>query len=259
MKNGFCPLASGSKGNCLFFSYGETKILVDAGLSGRATMKKLAEIDVDLDEIQAILITHEHSDHIAGLRALALKRQIPVIANVETAKAIARHLGECPEFQIFTTGERFTFKELDITPFSIQHDGADPVAFKIEAGKAKVGICTDLGFASTLVKRHLKGCDFLHLEANHEPHMVHACSRPLVYKQRVLSRSGHLSNEACGDLLKEIIDEGLKHVHLAHLSQECNHPETALKAIKAKLEEVGREALTIAIAHQDRVSHAVHF
>jgi phosphoribosyl 1,2-cyclic phosphodiesterase len=259
MKDGYCPLASGSKGNCLFFSHGETKLLVDAGLSGRATEKKLAQIDVHLDEIQAILITHEHSDHIAGLKALAIRRGIPVIANVETAKAITRYLGECPEFQIFTTGERFSFQNLQITPFSIQHDGADPVAFKIEAGSAKVGICTDLGFASTLVKRHLQGCNFLHLEANHEPHMVHACSRPPVYKQRVLSRSGHLSNEACGDLLKEIAHEGLKHVHLAHLSQECNNPETALNAVKGKLAEVGHETLEVTIAHQDQVSHAVLF
>lgn len=259
MKAGFCPLASGSKGNSLFFRYKETLILVDAGLSGKATARKLEEIGVSIDEIQAILITHEHSDHIAGLKSLAFKHQIPVIANVSTAKAIAHHFHECPQFHLFTTGERFTFRDLSITPFSIQHDGADPVAFKIEAGKAKIGICTDLGFATSLVKAHLKECDFLVLEANHEPHMVHACSRPPVYKKRVLSKSGHLSNEACGLLAQELAHPGLKHLHLAHLSQECNLPERALETVKSKLAETSSYDLPIRIAHQEKVSEAVYF
>lgn len=259
MKEGYCPLASGSKGNCLYFAHKRTKILIDAGLSGRATQNKLHEIGVEIEEVQAILITHEHSDHIAGLKMLALKKQIPVIANIETAKAITKQLGECPEFQIFTTGERFQFGDLYITPFSIQHDSCDPVAFRIEAGSAKIGICTDLGFATSLVKRHLTGCDFLHIEANHEPHMVHACSRPPVYKQRVLSRSGHLSNEACGDLIQEVLHDGLKHIHLAHLSQECNHPERALNSIREKLAQKGREELEVSIAFQDQVSRGIEF
>lgn len=259
MNTGFCPLASGSKGNSLFFRYKDTRILVDAGLSGKATSQKLQEIGVSIDEIQAILITHEHSDHIAGLKTLAFKHKIPVIANVSTAKAIAHHFQECPEFQLFTTGEHFSFGDLSITPFSIQHDGADPVAFKIEAGKAKVGICTDLGFATSLVKAHLKECDFLVLEANHEPHMVHACSRPPVYKKRVLSKSGHLSNEACGLLAQELAHPGLKHLHLAHLSQECNHPERALEVVKSKLAETNIHNITVRIAHQEKVSEAVLF
>ncbi len=255
---GFCPLASGSKGNAIFFGSSETKILIDAGLSGRATRSRLAELDVALEEIEAILITHDHSDHVQGLKTLALKYGIPVLANAETAKGIYAFLGECPTFHIFTTGETFQFKDLSIHPFSIQHDTADPVAFTIQTAGVKVGFCTDLGFVTTLVKKQLQGCDYLYIEANHEPHMVHACSRPMVYKQRVLSRNGHLSNEACAQLLEEIVHDELKHIHLAHLSQECNSPKTALDTINQKLQTLGR-TIRVSIAPQEKVGDAIHF
>ena len=255
---GFCPLASGSKGNAIFFGSGDTKILIDAGLSGRATKLRLADIGVELEEIEAILITHDHSDHIQGLKTLALKFGIPVLANAETAKGIYAYLGECPKFHIFTTGEAFQFKDLTIHPFSIQHDTPDPVAFTIEAAGVKTGFCTDLGFATSLVKKRLQGCDYLYIEANHEPHMVHACSRPMVYKQRVLSRNGHLSNEACAQLLEEIVHDELKHIHLAHLSQECNNPHTALETVNKKLQALGRE-IKVSVAPQEKVGNAIHF
>lgn len=252
---GFCTLASGSKGNSLLFGTPKTKILIDAGLSGKATQKKLEELNVDLTEIEAILISHEHSDHIAGLRTLALRYRIPVFANAETAKGIYAALGQCPKFKIFTTGESFTFNDIEIHPFSIQHDTVDPVAFTLKVEGLKVGVCTDLGFATTLVRAHLQQCDYLVIEANHEPAMVHACSRPMIYKQRVLGRSGHLSNESCATLLSEIRHDKLKHVHLAHLSQECNTPQKAFDAAKAKL---GEETL-LSIAPQDQLGTPVHF
>lgn len=252
---GFCPLASGSKGNCTFLGTKKTKILIDAGISGRATKNKLEEIGVDLEEIEAILITHEHSDHIQGLKTLAFKYAIPVFANAETAKEIYSILGNCPQFKIFTTGERFTFKDLEITPFSIQHDTVDPVAFIIQAEGLKIGFCTDLGFATTLVRSQLKGCDYMVVEANHEPSMVHACARPPIYKQRVLGRGGHLSNEACANLIAEAMGENLKHVHLAHLSQECNSEITALETVKNKI----GEQVELSIAPQDRPAKPIYF
>lgn len=232
---GFCPLASGSKGNSIFFGSKNTKILIDAGISGKATKQKLEELQINIDQIDAILISHDHSDHIAGLKVLAMNHHIPILANGETAKGICQLLGGCPHFKIFETGERFEFGDLMIHPFSIQHDTVDPVAFTIQVDGLKIGICTDLGYPTTLVRNHLKGCDYLYLEANHEPAMVHACSRPMVYKQRVLSRNGHLSNEACASLLAEVMHDGLKHVHLAHLSQECNSPMHALTAVRKKI------------------------
>lgn len=254
-KEGFCPLASGSKGNCLYFGTKKTKILIDAGLSGRATEKKLAEIDIALEEIQAILISHDHTDHILGLKTLAFRYGIPVLANSETAKGIYNVFHDCPTFKIFTTGEPFRFGDIEIHPFSIQHDTVDPVAFTLKVDTLKVGICTDLGFATTLVRTHLKECDYLYVEANHEPSMVYASSRPLIYKQRVLGRNGHLSNEACASLLEDVLHEKLKHIHLAHLSQECNSPQKALSIVQKK---IGNQ-IPIAIAEQDQVSEAIWF
>lgn len=255
---GFCPLASGSKGNCVYVGTKNTKILIDAGISGKAIQLKLKEIGVDIDQIDAILITHEHGDHIQGLRVLAFKLGIPVFANTETAKGIVETFHDCPKFKIFSTGETFEFGEMEIHPFSIQHDTLDPVAFTICLDNLKLGFCTDLGFATTLVQNQLRNCDYLYLEANHQPSMVHASSRPMVYKQRVLSRTGHLSNESCGQLLSQIAHPKLKHVHLAHLSSECNTPETALNVVKGILEEKGIQ-LDIGIAPQDMISKAIYF
>ncbi len=255
---GFCPLASGSKGNSIYLGTDETKILIDAGISGRAIKTRLAEIDVTVDEIDAILVTHEHGDHIQGLKVLALKHQIPVFANSETAQAIVDQLRDCPKFKIFSTGESFEFADLKIHPFSIQHDTVDPVAFTIQTKEHKLGFCADLGFVTSLVRAQLQECDYLYLEANHEPSMVHACPRPMVYKQRVLSRSGHLSNQACAELLCDVAHPGLKHVHLAHLSSECNSPEIALNVIGEILQNQGIE-LEMCIAPQDKISRAIYF
>ena len=248
---GFCPLASGSKGNCIYLGTPHTKILIDAGLSTKAIKNKLSEIDVDVADIDAILITHEHSDHITGLRVLAYKMGIPVIANSETAKGIAEYFKGSTKFKIFATGESFEFMDLEIHPFSILHDTPDPVAFTIQNGSCKMGFCADLGFATSLVEQRLKNCDYLYLEANHQPSMVHACSRPMVYKQRVLGRHGHLSNENSGKLLSKIYHPNLKKVYLAHLSEECNNKEVALSVVRNEIED---KELEIVIAHQEKVS-----
>lgn len=255
---GFCPLASGSKGNCIYFGSNHTKILIDAGISTKALQSKLAEINVDLSDIDAILITHEHNDHIMGLRTLAYRHGIPVFANHETAKGIVEVFHDCPKFKIFSTGETFEFGDLEIHPFSIQHDTLDPVAFTIKVNDLKLGFCTDLGFVTSLVQNQLRNCDYLYVEANHQPSMVYASSRPMVYKQRVLGRTGHLSNEACGTLLCQVYHPGLKHVHLAHLSSECNSPETALSVVGGLLKAQGHE-VEISIAPQDRISKAIYF
>jgi len=255
---GFCPLASGSKGNCIYVGTERTKILIDAGISAKAVKSKLAEINVDLADIDAILITHEHGDHIQGLKVLAYKYGIPVFANSETAKGIVDYFHDCPKFKIFSTGETFEFGDIEIHPFSIQHDTLDPVAFTMRIDNLKLGFCADLGFVTSLVQHQLRNCDYLYLEANHQPSMVHASPRPMIYKQRVLSRLGHLSNESCGNLLKEIAHDGLKHVHLAHLSSECNTPETALGVIRGILEEKGIH-LDMCIAPQDKIGQPVHF
>lgn len=255
---GFCPLASGSKGNCIYVGSKTTKILIDAGISAKAIRERLDAIGVALEDIDAILITHEHIDHIRALGMLGCKMGIPIFANSDTAKAIYESLDECPKFKIFSTGESFEFGDLEIHPFSIQHDAVDPVAFTIRTAGLKLGFCADLGFATTLVANQLRGCDYLYLEANHEISMVHASPRPMVYKKRVLSRQGHLSNEECAALLEAIHHDGLKHVHLAHLSSECNSPDLALKIITEKLQSLQMKT-EVSIAHQEVISRCISF
>lgn len=255
---GFCPLGSGSKGNCIYLGTEQTKILIDAGLSGKAITERLGQINVDVGDIDAILITHEHTDHIQGLKILAYKYGIPVFANQNTARGIVENFHDCPKFKIFSTGETFEFGDLEIHPFSIQHDTPDPVAFTVRVNDLKLGFCADLGFVTSLVQTHLRDCDYLYVEANHQPSMVHACPRPMIYKQRVLGRNGHLSNEACGQLLGNVYHSKLKHVHLAHLSSECNTPDTALTTIKELLAQKGL-SLEMCAAHQDKISKAVLF
>lgn len=255
---GFCPLASGSKGNCIYLGTQHTKVLIDAGISAKAIQARLSEINVDLSDIDAILITHEHMDHIQGLKTLAYKKGIPIFANHETAKGIVATFHDCPKFKIFSTGETFEFGDLEIHPFSIQHDTLDPVAFTIRVNSLKLGFCTDLGFATSLVQAQLMDCHYLYVEANHQTSMVYASSRPMIYKQRVLSRSGHLSNEACGNLLAQVYSPKLKHAHLAHLSSECNSPETALQVVKGILEQKGIH-LDMCIAPQNKISRSILF
>lgn len=251
---GFCPLASGSKGNCIYVGTARARVLIDAGISCKAIEEKLAEIGVGLNTIEAVLITHEHVDHIKGLPALAEKLKIPILVNAETAKGIYSALHIRPKFKIFTTGEPFEFGDLLVRPFSVPHDTLDPVGFTMQAQGIKMGFCADLGHVTSLVKKELEFCDYLYLEANHEPSMVHACARPQVYKQRVLSRQGHLSNQDCAALLKILVHPQLKHVHLAHLSSECNHPELALKTARE-----GLEGVDVSIAFQDQVSKPIYF
>ena len=231
---GFFSLGSGSKGNCLYFGSERTKVLLDCGLSARATQQRLAPLGISLEQIDAILITHEHTDHIAGIRKLAMDYRIPVIANSETAKGIVACLdGQIPQFKIFTTGDSFQFKDILIQSVPILHDTLDPVAYVFEACGKRVGICTDLGMVTPMVEEAMSRCDHLVLEANHEPDLVAMSRRPIIYKQRVLGRHGHLSNQACARLLEAVWHTQLRSVHLAHLSSECNRPELAVQALDA--------------------------
>ncbi len=253
----FCPLASGSKGNCLYLGTPDARILIDVGLSAKITLQRLAEIGVSYQDIDAIFISHEHGDHIQGLPGLLKLKDVPVITNSGTAKALAHELDISPRFKLFTTDEPFHFQGLDVLPFSIQHDTVDPVAFTFEIKGVKIGVCTDLGFATTLVEHHLRGAHMLYLESNHEPAMVHASSRPPVYKQRVLSRSGHLSNEEASLLVSRLLHEGLTKLYLAHLSSECNSPEKALSTLHHTLQS-RIQNLQVSIAYQDKLSEVFH-
>jgi phosphoribosyl 1,2-cyclic phosphodiesterase len=246
----FCPLASGSKGNCYFLQTKEATFLIDAGISMKELQKRLALIGSSLSDIDAVIITHEHHDHIAGIKTLTSNYKIPVIANYLTAEAIVEAIDTCPQFKIFTTGEPFSFKNIEIDTFSVQHDGVEPIALTLHTGSHKIGICTDLGFVTKTVIHKLKGCHVLLIEANHYPEAVLASPRPDSYKKRVLGRLGHLSNTACAELLSEVAHSDLSQVYLAHLSSECNCPKKALACMHDFLKPRGIP-LTIDIAPQE--------
>ncbi len=255
---GFCPLASSSAGNCVYLGTPHVKVLIDCGLSGKRCKEGLEQIGVDINDIDAVLVTHEHIDHIRGVKVIAKRHGIPVLANAETARAMLKFFGEPLPIKVFTTGEVFELKDLRIHPFRVQHDSVDPVMFTLATPDVKVGVCTDLGFATSLVRARLEGCHHLLLESNHEPAMVHACPRPQSYKQRVLSRSGHLSNEACGELIRDIYHDGLQHVYLGHLSSECNSPEAALNRVGSILNQTGI-TVPISVAELRAVSQPTVF
>lgn len=239
-------LASGSRGNCAVVASACTKILVDAGISCRETFRRLRSLGEDPQSLSAILITHEHCDHVTGLAVLARKLRIPVFMTGATHQAWGRALrnekGERPKlekFEQFDAGHRFQVGDIEVKPFTIPHDAADPVGFTFRAEGIKVGIATDLGYLPMSVRDHLRGCDVLVMESNHDLEMLRGGSYPWSVKQRVMSRVGHLSNLALADFLTNDYDNSATFVVLAHLSEENNHPEIARREAEKALSTRG--------------------
>ena len=235
-------LASGSRGNTALVESSNARILVDAGISCRETFKRLKSIGHEPREISAILITHEHSDHVYGLAMLAKKLKVPVFMTGATHQAWARSLrdesGEMPEvakLEIFSAGRSFQISDITVTPFTIPHDAADPVGFTFRAQGTKLAIATDLGYMPASVCDHLRGCDVLIIESNHDLEMLRAGAYPWSVKQRVMSRVGHLSNESLAQFFAQNYDGGASYIVLAHLSEQNNHPEIALRAAESAL------------------------
>ncbi|HLV85461.1 MAG TPA: MBL fold metallo-hydrolase [Candidatus Sulfotelmatobacter sp.] len=235
-------LASGSRGNCALVSSARTRILVDAGISGRETFKRMKLLGEDPRSLSAILITHEHSDHVYGLATLAKKLKIPVFMTGATyqvwARAIRNQSGERPKvekLEPFEAGCSFQVGDIAVQPFTIPHDAADPVGFTFRAEGIKVGIATDLGYLPVSVRDHLRGCDVLVMESNHDLEMLRGGPYPWSVKQRVMSRVGHLSNEALADFFTNDYDNHATFVVLAHLSDQNNHPEIARRGAERAL------------------------
>ena len=225
-----CSLASGSKGNSTYISDGKTSILIDAGLSGIELQRRLNARDLAPDELNAIIVSHEHSDHIKGAGILSRRFKLPVYINKKTAAA-SPGLGQPHEIRSFECGTTFHIGNMTIHPFSISHDAQDPAGFTIAQNGTTMAIATDLGIATSMVKQHLKRCALLVLEANHDPQMLETGPYPWPLKQRIQSRVGHLSNSASKLLLKELQHENLQHVILAHLSEINNTPQKAFDEV----------------------------
>jgi phosphoribosyl 1,2-cyclic phosphodiesterase len=222
-----CLLASGSKGNAIFIAAGSSKLLIDCGLSATEVLNRLAAIGVAGTELDAILVSHEHTDHTRGVGTLARKLKIPLVVSYPTCREIHTSLRKTDVIE-FEAGYQFTFKDILIDPFPITHDACDPVGFLIESTAGRVGVATDLGIVTRLVKEKLRGCRALVVESNHDEEMLLNGPYPWHLKQRIKSRHGHLSNTESAELLGELFHPGLETVFLAHLSEVNNDPTVAL-------------------------------
>lgn len=234
-----CAIASGSSGNCICVGSDHTHVLIDAGVSGKKIENGLNEIDLKTSEMQGILVTHEHIDHIAGLGVLARRYGIPIFATEKTVDAIlhTKSVGKIDEdlFQVIHPGRRFSIGDLVFHPIGISHDAADPVAYKVLYEEKSVAVVTDLGNYNQAIVDELQGLDALLLEANHDVKMLQMGIYPYPLKQRILGDRGHLSNERSGQLLCELLHDDFKSVVLGHLSKENNYEELAYEAVRLEV------------------------
>ena len=234
-----CAIASGSSGNCICVGSDNTHLLIDAGISGKRIENGLNEIDLKTSEMQGILITHEHMDHIAGLGVLARRYGIPIFATEKTINAIlnTKSVGQIDRdlFQVIKPGKRFSIGELMINPISISHDAADPVAYKVIHQDKTIAVVTDLGTYNQAIVDELQGLDALLLEANHDIKMLQTGAYPYPLKRRIMGDRGHLSNERSGQLLCELLHDHFGTVVLGHLSKENNYEELAYEAVRLEV------------------------
>jgi len=251
----FCSLYSGSSGNSLYVENNNTKILVDAGVSGKKIVEALASLNVDITDINAILVTHEHTDHTLSLPVLSKKYNIPIYANEKTWSVLPND--KIKNQKVFNLNEPFIIGSLKIEPFPIPHDAICPCGFNIYSSNQKISIATDIGHVTPDIVETLKNSSFLLLEANYEPEILHTSSYPYHLKKRILGNNGHLSNEMAGKLITELSNYGLKHVMLGHLSKENNFPELAYQTVLNELHS-NNINLQVSVASRNEPSSVVN-
>ena len=236
----FVSISSGITGNCIYSGTDNTHILIDAGISAKRIEKGLFEVGLKPGELSGICITHEHSDHIKGLGVLARKYEIPIYATEGTLAEIrnVKSLGEYPEelLKPLRPDVKMTLGDLDILPFHIDHDAADPVAYRVQSGNKSVAVATDLGHYNQYTIDHLLDLDAVLLESNHDLRMLESGPYPYYLKRRIMGNFGHLSNENAGRLLNCILNDKMKYVLLGHLSKENNLPELAFETVRLEVD-----------------------
>lgn len=259
-----CSIASGSSGNCIYIGHDSTHLLVDAGISGKRIEQGLLQIGVNPKALSGILITHEHSDHVQGIGVLARKYGIPIYSTVETFCAMKKgktSIGKIDDilFQQIYPEQKWNIGEITITPFSVSHDAANPVAYVLEAEGKKIGMATDLGVYTEKTVSYLAGVQLLYLESNHDVNMLMVGGYPYYLKQRIAGELGHLSNDMAAQLLCRLYHKKLQYILLAHLSKENNYPELAYETVRAELLlAVGEKAMpTIQVAPRDVLSDII--
>jgi len=260
----FCPIASGSSGNCAYLRAGGTHILIDAGLSGRSIETGLKTLNLSGRQLSAILVTHEHSDHIQGVGVMSRRYGLPVYATPKTWRYFERHgvLGEIGASlaRRIEPEEFFNIGGIRAVAFDIPHDASQPVGYSFFAENRKITVATDIGEPTDTIRRHITDSDILLLESNHDPDMLMNGKYPRILKERISGSRGHLSNDAAGMLLSETATDHLKYVFLGHLSEENNRPLIARGTVEGILYEHGvfpRFGFQVYIAERYDVSMAV--
>lgn len=263
----FCSIASGSSGNCIYAGSGRASVLVDAGLSGIRIERGLRSFDRTLSDISAVLVTHEHADHVKGIGVLARRYGLPVYATEGTLGAIRENasIGKIPEglVHVVRADEMFSIGDLTIQPFAIMHDAAEPVGYRICSDGKSCAVATDMGCYDDSIISHLTNLDVLLLEANHDVRMLEAGPYPYYLKRRILSDHGHLSNETSGQLLSQVLHDNMRHIFLGHLSHENNYEalayETVCQEVTASDTPYNSKDFQITVAHRDVVSESIEW
>ena len=260
-----CSIASGSSGNCIYVGSDNTHLLVDTGISKKKIDAGLKELDIKGEELDGILITHEHSDHIQGLGVFSRKYEVPIYATPGTIEGIENYapLGRMPEGLLHPihTDESFILGDITIDPFRISHDAKEPSGYRMNCCGKSVAVATDLGIYDEYTVSKLKSLDAVLLEANHDIHMLEVGSYPYYLKRRVMGDKGHLSNELSGRLLCDILHVNLKHILLGHLSKENNYAKLAYETVKLEVtlsDNIYKgEDLDMAVARRDMISEII--
>lgn len=232
----FASLGSGSQGNALIVDAGDTRLLLDCGFSTRATIEKLSRLEIAAEDITAILVTHEHSDHVAGVFRLASRFGIPVYLTHGTYVAVPRGKTALPECRVIDSHTVFSIDGLEVHPYPVPHDAREPVQYAFSDGRHRLGVLTDSGTITPHIVTVLRHCDALVLECNHDRDLLAASDYPMMLKRRVGGNLGHLANAQAASLLQQLDTQQLQHIVAAHLSEQNNRPELAVKALATALD-----------------------
>lgn len=259
----FCSLYSGSSGNSLFVQTENTKLLIDVGVSSKKVEEALHSINVEPSSINAVLITHEHSDHVQGLGTFSKKYDIPIYANQETIDNMPTQISKIAEKNIkkFKVSDKFCIGDVDIKSFSIPHDAANPCGFNFFKDNKKISIATDIGHMNNKIVNNLEESEFVLLESNYDPDVLKCSSYPYNLKTRIAGPNGHLSNNMAGKTISYLLKFGLRKAMLGHLSKESNFPELAYKTVIEELmtENYSESSLSLSVADRNKPSKLIEF
>lgn len=253
----FCPLFSGSSGNSSYVEAGASRILIDAGFTGKTIENALSQIGKTPDGLNAILITHEHTDHISAAGVLSRRYDIPIYANAGTWQAMFKLLGNIAQknIRVFETGRDFYINDINILPFKTPHDSSESVGYSLQHDSVKLSVMTDIGHINEHLLCAVENSDLLLLEANHDVELLKVGPYPYQLKRRILSDNGHLSNENAGKALAKLYNRGVRHALLGHLSHENNFEQLAMETVRTVLREndIPDSEFSLAMTHRDRI------